>query len=464
MKALLALCAVVASIATAQPNIVYICADDLGWGELGCYGNPQVITPNIDQLAAEGMLFTNYNTCAAVCSPNRAAYLSGTFPAELGINNVISGNPSKNAGWGQIDALPAVASLLPRQLQTLGYTTGHFGKWHLGIIGDIPLADYGFDEHRSTLSGASNPHYTTNAAWNWDSDRQIADDAIAFMQDHYDDEEPFYLQIMFKTPHSTLDPTATQAARYTGNVTAEEPVNGWTSGRHARMSAITAMDDEIGRVMAELVTLGLDENTIVVFTSDNGPESEFNADSDHAGQGWNGDRRGQKGSLYDGGVVVPCIVWWPGTIDADTVSDARVAAVDWLPTFTYFAGSTLPSGNSGENIAAVLLGQTQWARTTPLYAEWRFGPRIPRENRINTSPGASLIVGDWKYLRNRAGGSHGDRIELYNLATDPLEVDNVAADNPSVVASMDAQLLAWQATLTPCVGCSAEGNNSRRGP
>lgn len=440
-------------ISPRRPNVLFIMADDLGWGDLGCYGHSKVKTPNLDALAAQGALFTRYSTCSPVCSPARAAILTGRFPAEVGVHNAINSDPAKNAGFGQVDWLAPTPDLLARRLRDAGYVTGHFGKWHLGeAAGAPPLSEYGFDVHRSVYSGAGNPRYAVVPSWKWSSSEQIVDDAVGFLRAHQSDR--FYLQVWLEHPHAPLDPTPDQAAAYSGLVTAPESDNGWTSARHCYMSAVTAMDGEIGRLLAEVDALGLAEETLVVFVSDNGPESQFNSNSDHSGAGHAGPFRGGKRSIYEGGVRVPCLVRWPDAVPAGAVSHASIAAVDWLPTFLALAGAPPAPGVSGENVRPALVG-APWQRSRPVMLEWRFG-RPADEPRIAASPGGAIVLGDYKLLRNR----DGSRLELYDLALDPMEVDNLARELPGIADLLADDLTAWQATLGPCVGCGNEGDNS----
>lgn len=429
------------------PNIVFILADDLGWGDLACYGNKKALTPSIDQLADEGVLFTNYRNAAAICSPTRASILTGRFPASLGIH-LAYGPLDKLDEVGQPHYLAPV-DLLPQALRAQGYVTGHFGKWHLGKHGAPSLTEYGFDEHRSTLSADGNPKYLHNDAWAWTSSEQIVDDAVAFMRRHAG-SGPFYLQVWLAHTHVPLESTPQQAEPY--DHLAADAVHGWTNPAQNLYGAITAMDGAVGRLLSAIDDLSIAGNTIVVFCSDNGPESMFNASAGQSAEGHAGPFRGRKGSLYEGGVRSPLIVRGP-RIPAGTVSTSVIASVDWLPTFTSLSGAL--AQHDGEDVTDALL-ERPWKRTRPVLSEWRFGPRIGAEARINCSPGASIVVGEWKLLRNRDGG----RTELYNLASDPMETANRASEFPWLAGQLSSRIVSWQATLPPCLGCEREGDNS----
>ncbi|MFG0307459.1 MAG: sulfatase-like hydrolase/transferase [Phycisphaerales bacterium JB040] len=495
-----------------RPNIVFIMADDLGWGDLGCYGNTQVLTPVLDRLAADGVLFTRYYAGAPVCSPSRAAFVRGRFPAELSVHTAISGVPELNLEKGMPDWLEPTPAFIAKRLQSLGYATALFGKWHLGNADGAPtLNEYGYQEHQTVgTAPEGNPRYPSAAQglW-WRSSDWIADDGIDFVRRHAD--RPFYLELQFLTPHAPMDPSPEQAAAYSGLIASEQSVHGWTSARHCYYASITAMDAAIGRFLNELDALGLRESTLVVFCSDNGPESQWAHMNDHQAAGHAGPFRGLKRSLYEGGVRVPCIVRWPEAIEAGAVSNATIAAVDWLPTFVGLAGGsawTLPAdlnrdgvlnsgdidafvtlflegdpstdftgdgvldttdingfveaflaGDSladldGEDIADALTGANAWARTRPIMLEWRFG-RFQRDPIFQSSPGAAIVLGNWKLLRNR----DGSRLELYDLDSDLMEVNNRADDEPEIARMLEEALLEWQAGLGACVGCEQEGDS-----
>lgn len=456
------LVALTTGIATAQsppPNIVFIMADDLGWGDLGCYGNPKVKTPVIDKLAQDGMLFGRYYTCAAVCSPARAAIVTGKFPPEVGVYKAVKNTKQENDAIGQVSWLPLSDFNVGKVMQQFGYATAHFGKWHLGGAVDAPTLDeYGYDESRSYLSAPSNLRYQTNGDWWWESSAYIVDDAIAFMADHVN--ESMYVQVWLKDPHAILDPTAEQAAAYTGNETADT-VHGWTSARHAYWTAVTNMDYEIGRLLAAIDDLGLTDDTIVIFTSDNGPESQHSSLSDHEGAGSAGPFRGQKRSLYEGGLRVPMIVRWPGVVEPGSVTYEAVAAVDWLPTFVdmLVEGSGLlwmqGFDGSGETILPLLEGQS-WERSVPIFVENRFGWAPPNQWKGAHSPGGAVIFDDLKYLQNR----DRSRPELYDLLAYPPELDNIHREMRGAARLMQKMLEDWQDGLGACLGCDDEGDNA----
>ncbi len=464
--------ALISGSATAQPvedtrdnkppNILFIMADDLGWGDLACYGNTEVKTPVLDQLAAEGTLFTRYYTCAPVCSPARAAILTGQFPSRVGVFKQISADPRHNDQRGQVSYVDTRLMTVAKAVGAYGYRTAHFGKWHLGKADAPNLEKYGFDHHISVASSDVNPQYNRSLPdWDWMSTEWMVDDAIEFIDDSA--QNPFYIQLWLQHPHTQLDPTHAQSAEYTGDVTAST-VNGWRSSRHAFYSAITAMDASLGRLFDELDARGLRENTIVIFTSDNGPTYVTADRADHAGAGSAGPFRGRKWSLYEGGIRVPLIVRWPGVVPAGRIDDdAILSGVDWLPTFCQIAAQTHFVGNppacedlDGEDILEALKGNP-WERSKDILLDWRFGmpTGLRQAYRGDVSPGGGVISGPWKFLRDR----DGRRVELYQLALDPMEVDNRALHNPQLVELFTQRVLQWQSEIGECLLCGEEGND-----
>ncbi len=426
-----------AAEAAPRPNFIFILADDLGWGDLSCYGNKQIKTPNLDRLAKQGTLFTQFYVNGSVCSPSRCAFMTGQYPARHRIHGHYATH-ELNTKRGMSDWLdpnvPNVASLL----KSAGYATAHFGKWHLGNgEGAPPPTEYGFDEARTC--GSSGP--------GWDepvetffakSTRIFVDEALRFIRTNRN--RPFYLNLWTLAPHAPLNPTEEQMAPYNWL--------SWGSGA-TRKSAATIyyaivgdLDAQIGRLLKELDGLGVASNTLVMFSSDNGPEDIHLAEAGHSGVGSAGPFRGRKRSLYEGGIRMPFILRWPGRIPAGRVdADSIVAGVDWLPTVCTLAGIAIPAAHKldGEDMSGIPLGKPQ-PRTKALMWEWRF--HIFGEP-FHRSPILAMREGDWKLLLN----PDRSRVELYRIPADPTELKNCADRQPQMVEDLSRKALAWQATL-----------------
>lgn len=358
------------------------------------------------------------------------------------------------------DWLDPEVMTVTRQLQAAGYVTGHFGKWHLGSGPGAPEpGTYGIDKHVTLVSNG--PQLRPQGAkpephWWGKSTGIIMDHAIAFLRENKD--RPFYVNIWTLVPHATLDPTPEQLAVYKDlDPRPDHPAFGkWTqdyfkAARDLRSqmqvfgAAITDLDTQVGRLLDALRELGLEENTILFFSSDNGPEDYHIGNAANAGVGSPGPHRGRKRSIYEGGVRQPLVVRWPGKIEAGVYDETSVVgAVDFLPTVCALTGTKLPADAKldGEDVSDVLLrGQTR-PRHGPLFWEWRstvFG------NPDFIPPPIAVRDGRWKLLTNR----DRSRVELYDIPSDPSETTNLAAGHPEVVARLARLALDWKATLPP---------------
>lgn len=417
------------------PNIIFILADDWGWGDLRCYGHRQLKTPNLDRLARQGVLFTQFYVCSGVCSPSRTAFMTGHFPARHGIHGHIA-TLQQNEARGMPDYLDASVPNVAQLLHDAGYATAHFGKWHLGTGPQAPSPDkYGFDAHKTNIGTMAK-----RDGWNfWDpkepgwrarSTELIMDETIGFVEANRD--RPFYVQAWLWDTHARLQPTEEQM----------KPYQRFRGALRIYYSAATAADAQIGRLLAKLDELGLADNTIVIFSSDNGPEDIVIGNASEHGVGSAGPFRGRKRSLYEGGVRVPFIVRWPAGTPAGKVDDTSViAGLDFLPTMCKLTGVDLPEGLNldGEDMSDALRGNPR-ERTTPLMWEWRF--RV-HGHVINQSPMLAIREGKWKLLMN----PDRSRVELYDIPSDPSELSNLADRYPEVVKRLSERVLAWQATL-----------------
>jgi arylsulfatase A-like enzyme len=443
-----------------SPNIIFILCDDLGWGDLACYGHTLIKTPNIDRLAREGTLFTQFYSASPVCSPSRAAFMTGQFPAKLRVHDYLPVPllPHQvKAGTAQfMDVnVPTVA----RALQQAGYATAHFGKWHLGDGPDAPdVKDYGFDRVRVTHGrGPSFGEWWTDPTFRPRCSELLVDEAIQFVEDCVSGTllcsvpettggpvpettaRPFFINLWLLDPHATLNPTAEQMAPYEHLMPQGVKYPGAMAVYY---SVVTNLDAQIGRLMAKLDELGLAEDTLVIFSSDNGPEDICIPGSSHSAAG-DTPFRGRKRSLYDGGVRMPFIARWPGQVPAGQVSESVISAVDFLPTMCNLAGcgSSLNAELDGEDVSDILFGAGR-ARTKPLFWDFRFRQA---GSLIHHSPQLAMLDGKWKLLMNR----DGSRVELYDVSDNRMEVDNLADQEPGRVAQMSARLIEWADTLPP---------------
>ena len=439
-----------------RPNILFIFADDLGWGDLECHGHPEIKTPNIDKLASEGVDFHHFTVNGPVCSPSRAAILTGHFPARYCIHGHFA-TGDKNRGRGMPDWLDPDAVLLTRLLQEEGYTTGHFGKWHLsGPDPDSPPpTDYGIDESAvyvgtgrgifdgTSLSEKDSPlkeHDSITASF---LTAAAVEHTIRFIRNA--GETPFFVNLWIHETHHLVSATDDDRKAYPDT---PEPFRTY-------YSAVTRADRLIGNVMATLKELGKDSNTIIIFASDNGPEFSHPKPTQkfYRSVGSTGGLRGRKRSLYMGGVNTPFIVRWKGHFPEGVVdSTAVVSGVDILPTLMDIVGKPLPENYEpdGVNILPALWGHS-FRREKPLYWQWITG----NDSRESYWPRHGMREGEWGLLRNEKTG----RVELYNLLEDRFQENNLAGEKPDLVTEMTRQLRKWRGSL-PEVCESKEDNPS----
>ena len=422
-----------------QPNILFIFADDWGWGDLSCHGHPYVKTPNIDRLAKEGTDFHRFTVASGVCSPSRAAVMTGHFPARHNIDGhfaAVSSNQKRNMpDWLDLDA-----PFLARFLKEGGYATAHYGKWHLAnnMIPDSPTpGEYGYDDYGSfNCSGEQMPWY------------EDADNAIAFMEKSKAEGKPFFINVWMHephTPHHTLP-----EYRWRFRELGEEPDNIYAS-------VLSHADDRIGELLDGLDRMGLTENTLVVFSSDNGPARSADGLKLHydsatgagygtgASKGITGGRKGYKASLFEGGIGVPFIARWPGKIAAGEVDEVSLmSAVDLLPTFCEVAGVELPTDYQPDGVSqvATLTGQEYPSRTKPLF--WKYPSRWPG-SKPNSDHWVSYAVVDqsWKLVTN----NDLSYVELYDIASDVSEENDLKSEHPEAVKQLLTKLKDWQSSL-----------------
>lgn len=447
MKRLLPLAALAAApfacALTDKPNFVFILIDDMGWADIGADGSRYYRTPNIDRLASQGVRFTNGYASCAVCSPTRASIMTGRTPARLHITDWIPGEGNLAKGsfvipkWTQqID--PAMPNL-PRTLHDMGYATASIGKWHLGGKGCFP-EDCGFDlnvagghighpaDYFWPYGAAKNSHRVPMLAemggkkGEFLSDR-LTDEALKFI-DANAKKKPFFLYFPHYAVHAPImgKPEDIEGFKDT------PPADGQRSPVYAAL--VKSVDDSVGRVMAELDRLGIAENTVVVFTSDNGGAINI---------GKNATRirplRGGKGFPYEGGLRVPLVVRAPGVTPAGKVSDAPVISADFFPTFVSLAGGKLDKPVDGEDVTPLFRG----GKGTPRTLGWNY-PHYWAGGMI--SPYAVLRDGDWKIIRWYEYGTQ----ELYRISDDLSEKNDLATREPERLKDMSAKLDAWLKT------------------
>jgi arylsulfatase A len=400
-----------------RPNIVFIMLDDLGSGDLGCYGQEHILTPNIDRVASEGMKFSNAYAGAAVCAPSRAVLMTGLHGGHAPVR--------ANAGTIPIrDEDVTIAEVLKRA----GYATGGFGKWGLGDArtAGVPTKQ-GFDEFFGYLHQVHAHSYYPDFLWDGENKHplqkgQYSADVIAqrtldFVSKHKD--QPFFLYACWTLPHAKFETPDVEPYQ-------DKP---WPEGHKTYAGMITRADRYVGQLMSLLSKLSLDRDTAVFITSDNGAHRGAQKGFDFFRS--NGALRGEKGELYEGGIRVPFIARWPGRIQAGSASTHITAFCDIMPTLAEMAGAQPPAGIDGISILPALTGGQQ-RRHEYLYWEHDTYDQKSgklRENRL----WQAVRMGDWKGVRVRPDAD----IELYNLRTDPAETVNMAAKEPALVRRME---------------------------
>ncbi|MBX9677608.1 MAG: sulfatase-like hydrolase/transferase [Gemmataceae bacterium] len=400
---------------SAKPNIVFIVADDLGWFDLGCYGRKEHRTPNLDKLASQGMRFTRAYASQSVCSPTRAALMTGKHPARLHLTTFLPGRPDTPA---QLLKHPEIQQQLPLDektiaecLKSLGYATGLVGKWHLGNKGFLPT-DQGFDFYHPGKA-LTEPSATEGGKGEYD----LTNKAIEFVEKNKD--RPFYLFVGHNNPHIALSAKKDLIAK---NKDAFNP---------AYAAMIETLDDAVGKLIAKIDELGLGENTIIVFTSDNGGLHILESPGTPATHG--GPFRGGKGFLYEGGLRIPQIVRWTGKIRPDQTTDIPMASADWFTTLLAAVGSKSETKVDGIDCLPLLLeGKSPGARA--LY--WH----QPHYMNQGSRPAGAIAEGKWKLIEHYESGA----CELFDLDKDIGETTDLGAKEPAKVAELRGKLEAWR--------------------
>ena len=427
--------------AAEKPNILFIFADDWGWGDLSCHGHPYVKTPNIDRLAKEGTDFHRFTVASGVCSPSRTAVMTGHFPARYNIDAHFAWVP-QNQKRNMPDWLDPSVTTLPRLLQQAGYKTAHFGKWHLAndMIPDSPLPNqYGYDEYGAfNCAGEQMPVH------------EDSDHAIAFIEKCQSEKKPFFVNLWIHEPHTPFHTVPKYEWRFRNIENREDQIYA---------SVLSHADDRIGSLLNTLDRLKIAENTLVIFSSDNGPAratgaSELALQYDTAtGAGWGiaaakgitGGRKGYKSALFEGGIGVPFIARWPGKIAAGKVDEtSQISAVDLMPTFCELAKTTPPSSYRPDGISqvATLMGHPTRGRDKPLFWKMQAPWPIPN-NRPFHWVSYAVVHKNWKLVTNRDNSYY----ELYDIVADPYEKENISSNKQDAVHQLLQKLADWKSTL-----------------
>lgn len=407
-----------ANMANRQPNIIFIMADDLGYGELGCYGQNLIQTPNIDKLAAEGMRFTQHYSGSTVCAPSRCVLMTGLHTGHCHIR----GNRAL-PHEGNLP-IPANSITVAKVLKKAGYTTAAMGKWGLGYPGsEGDPVNQGFDHFFGYNCQRQAHNYYPDHLWrntqkvmlegNLNGKQEqyshdlIVEEALQFIKQNQ--SNPFFLYLPFTIPHTKFQ--VPELGKYQNK--------NWDKNQKIQAAMISRMDRGIGRIMALLNQLNLDDNTIVFFTSDNGPHGDggtlqqFDA---------NGPLRGKKRDLYEGGIRVPMIARWPAKIKPGSITHHISGFQDVLPTLAQLAGVPIPSNTDGISMLPSLINKGNQKEHSYLY--WEFYEHDGKR---------ALRLGDWKGVQNGVKENRNAPIELYNLKTDLGETLNLAKQHPEIM-------------------------------
>ena len=424
-----------------QPNIVFILVDDMSWSDLGVYGNGFHETPNIDGLATEGMRFTNAYAAAPVCSPTRASIMSGQYPARVGITDYIPGAWRPYAKVvtpkNRHQQLPLSVTTIGEALSNSGYVTGYFGKWHLGTERVKPWHQ-GFDQ--AEVYAGYRSHYDLNGSLITREKKQIDDKrnaadyitekSVEFIKNHKD--KPFFLFISYFVPHLPLQSEPELIAKYQRK---PKPETGASHPIYAAM--VEHADTSVGEVLSALDQVGIKDNTVVIFFSDNGglirnKSKVYNTDVTVTS---NLPLRGQKGTLYEGGIRVPLIVRWPRVVIPGGISDDIVSSVDFFFTILEMTGADIPGpGLDGRSFVASLRGSEVNERT--LF--WHY------PHYYHTVPQSAVRKGNYKLIESLEDGS----LELYNLLTDVGESRNLVQREEKKLYELKQLLDSWRTSVS----------------
>lgn len=432
-----------------KPNIIMIFIDDMGWADLSCFGNTDAKTPNIDKLASEGIRFEQFYVNSPICSPSRVALTTGTYPQRWNITSYLEHRDS-NKNRGMANWLDTSAPTLARNLHEAGYTTGHFGKWHMGGQRDVtdapPITDYGFDKSLTNFEGMGpkllplTKDETGKVGRIWEGAEKLGqpytwmqrseittgfiDSAINFIDSAEKEEQPFYVNIWPDDVHSPYWPP------YEEYGLAKE------AGKRALyLAVLEAMDKQFGKLFDYIQSNDkLRDNTLILFCSDNGPEK---------GAGRAGNLKGYKTHLYEGGIRSSLIVWGPGFLSSEvkgTMNKESVfSAIDIRPSLLKFSQTSISENAlcDGENMLETLLGESTSSRQAPIF--YSRPPDRKNYYGFNNLPDLAVREGKWKLLCDY----DGQRQELYDLIADPGETNNLALEYPEKAGALMQKVTGW---------------------
>ena len=413
------------SLAFAKPNIIFIMADDLGYGELSCYGSETIKTPHLDRLAATGVRCTDFHSNGTVCSPTRAALMTGRYQQRSGVSGVITAKSHRDQG------LALSEWTLGEAMKEQGYQTALFGKWHLGYPAKFNPVHQGFDEFKGFVSGNVDYHRHIDQEghfdwWHQDETKEdpghatdlITRDSLAYIERQKD--QPFCLIIHHGAPHYPYQDRATPGFRVVGKSARDQPRQKVDVAKvYPKM--VEEMDEGIGQIVAKLEELELRENTLIIFCSDNGP----------APQGSSGGLRGHKTQVFEGGHRVPGIFHWPGKLPSGKVCSTPVLTMDLLPTFVTLAGGEIAAEKSLDGVDVMSALQGKALKRKPLF--WKFGRA------------SAAREGDWKIVRE----GKKSPVLLFNLASDLAEKNDLSSQYPEKVQHLTKLLTAWEMDVKP---------------
>jgi arylsulfatase A-like enzyme len=424
-----------------RPNIIVIFCDDLGYGDLGCYGSPDIQTPYLDRLAEEGIRFTNWYSNSPVCSPSRGSLLTGRYPARIGVERILGGKRGT-------PGLPAEEKTIATLLQEQGYRTGLFGKWHLGVNREHAPNAHGFEESFGFLAGCVD-YYSHIFYWGqgngvnpvhdlWHNGQEvwsngeyltelITDRAVAFIEEEADTDRPFLTFVPYNAPHYPMHAPQKYIDRYPHLPT----------DKRIMAAMISAVDDGVGRIVEALKQTGQYENTVIFFSSDNGPSTEsrnyLDGTEDLYYGGSAGIFRGHKGSLFDGGIREPAILSYPARWSGSHVEEEPCVMMDVVPTLLELAGIDKPAHHlDGKSIVPLLDHEQSDALHERIY--WSY------ENQLAVREGTWKLVLNGKLDFNRTAA---DAVHLSDLETDPGERVNLADQHSEKTAELKEAVLNW---------------------
>ncbi len=392
---------IVGSASAAGPNVILINCDDLGYGDLGCYGAKDIRTPHLDRMAAEGTRFTDFSVTSALCTPSRASLMTGKYPGRVGLATGVLRPDATNG-------LAGAEVTLAEVMKSAGYATGCIGKWHLGFVKGMRPLDQGFDsyygvlhnldkfetvvfEHEGGMPVLRGDAVEKRPAVPAEMTSLYTNEALRFIESQRD--RPFFLYLAHAMPHLPFD----ASPKFKGQ-----------SSRGLYGDVVEELDDSTGRILTKLRELGLAENTLVLFTSDNGPERKT--------PGTAAPLSGTKHTVFEGGLRVPCIAWWPDKVPAGRVCNEMLCTLDLLPTFARLCNVKPPEHLDGVDQLDVLLNPKAKSRRTTLYSLYGY-----KERRLE-----SMREGRWKLHLT-------DPLQLHDLRTDLTESNNIASQHPEVV-------------------------------